>query len=212
MAEKILLIGKSGSGKSSSLRNLDPKETAVLKCVNKRLPFKKGDTTFKSMYVKTPMEIANTVGQILQKAPHIKNIIIDDLFYLSSFENFRRVSEKGFTKFTEIAKNTFDILTLPDNIDRDELTFIFITHSETNPNTLETDVKTIGKMLDSQLGIAGLFTVVIEAQASTSEGQYKFKVHNTEGESVVKTPMDMFDEDYIDNDLNIVLKAIKEYY
>lgn len=210
--EKILLIGRSGSGKSSSLRNLDPKETAIIKCVNKRLPFRKGDDKFKSMYLTTSQDIIKTVADIVTKAPHIKTIILDDIFYLSSFENFRRVSEKGYGKYTEMAKNFFDILTMPDYVKRDDITFVYITHSETNPNTMETDVKTIGKMLDSQLGVAGLFTIVIEAQASTPEGQYKFKVHNTEGESVVKTPMGLFEEDYVDNDLNLVLKAIKEYY
>lgn len=213
MAEKLLLIGRSGTGKSTSLRNLDPNETAILKCVNKRLPFRKGDTTFKSIYCPDPQSIINTVHKIITKAHHIKTIIIDDLFYLSSFENFKRVNDKGFSKFTDMAKNTFDVITLPDYIDREDLVFIFITHSETNPTTMETDVKTIGKMLDSQLGIAGLFTMVIET--AIIDGQYKFLTHNINGSSVVKTPIGMFEEgeqDYIDNDLSIVLKAIKEYY
>lgn len=209
MAEKILIIGRPGTGKSTSIRNLDKDSTAILKCVNKRLPFRKGDTQFKSMYISNVQEMVSVMAQLIKNQKY-KTIIIDDLFYISSYENFRRVGEKGYTKFTDIAKNLFDIITIPDMIQRDDLTFIFLTHSETNPNTFETDVKTIGKMIDSQLGIAGLFTVVLET--AIVDGEYKFLTHNINGNSVVKSPIDMFDEDYIDNDLNLVLKAIKEYY
>lgn len=211
MAEKILIIGKSGTGKSTSLRTLNPKETAILKCVNKKLPFKKGDSTFKSMYLPTTQEITKTVAEILIKAPHIKTIVLDDVFYNMAFENFRRVQEKGYNKYTEMAKNLFDIVTMPDAVkDRDDLVFVFMTHSDTNPNTLETDVKTLGKMLDSQLGIAGLFTVVLES--CVVDGEYKFLTHNVTGSSVVKSPMDMFEEDYIDNDMSYVIEKLKEYY
>lgn len=212
MAKKILIIGKSGSGKSSSLRNLDPKTTAIIKCQSKEIPFKKGDANFKSVVCKSAQEIGNMVAKVLKEAPHIKNIIIDDLFYLSSHQNFQRVSEKGYNKFTEMAKEVYDVITLPDLIAREDLTFVFITHSETNAVTLETDVKTIGKMLDSQLNIAGLFTMVLEAHAMTIEGAYKFKTHNIDGNSVVKTPMGMFEDDFIDNDVTVVLNAMKEYY
>lgn len=209
MAEKILLIGRAGSGKSTAIRNLDKESTAILKCVNKKLPFRKGDKDFKSMFVSNVQELTNILSQLIKNTKY-KTIILDDLFYLSSYENFRRVSEKGYGKFTDIAKNLFDVITLPDMIQREDLTFIFITHSETNPNTLETDVKTIGKMIDSQLGVAGLFTIVLES--CIIDGEYKFLTHNITGNSVVKTPMGMFEEDYIDNDLKIVLDTMKEYY
>lgn len=209
MAEKLLIIGRSGTGKSTSIRNLDRESTAILKGVNKKLPFRKGDTEFKSMYIPNVQEMVNVIAQVI-KNPKYKTIIIDDLFYISSYENFRRVGEKGYTKFTDIAKNLFDIITIPDMIQRDDLTFIFLTHSDTNPNTMETDVKTIGKMVDSQLGVAGLFTVVLET--AIIDGEYKFLTHNINGNSVVKSPLGMFEDDYIENDLNLVLKAMKDYY
>ena len=205
----FLTKGYKVTHNSTSLRNLDKESTAILKCVNKKLPFKKGDKDFTSMYISDVPTLLNTIAKLV-KMPKYKTIIVDDLFYISSYENFRRVAEKGYTKFTDIAKNMFDILTIPDMIQRDDLTFIFITHSDTNPNTLETDVKTIGKMIDSQLGIAGLFTMVLEA--TVIDGEYKFLTHNISGNSVVKTPMGMFEDDYIDNDLQIVLNAMKEYY
>lgn len=215
MVEKLLLIGRSGVGKSTSLRNLDPNTTAILKCVNKKLPFKKGDTNFKSMYVPTAQDITSAVAKIITKAPHIKTIVLDDVFYSMAFENFRRSSDKGYQKFTDMAKQMFDIITLPDSLPEEvaskrDITFIYITHSETNPNTMETDIKTIGKMLESQLGIAGLFTIVLEAMIV--DGEYKILTHNINGNSVVKTPMGMFEDDYIDNDMKYVLDKIKEYY
>lgn len=213
MAKKILIIGKTGSGKSTSLEHLDPKETVIIKCQNKELPFKKGDTKFKSMYVDSGLEIVKAVETITTKAPQVKNIIIDDLFYMMARHNMNKVSEVGYKKFTEMATEVFHVVSIPDKItNRDDLTFVFITHSTTDPITMETDVKNIGKMVDSQVNLAGMFTVVLEAQAYTLEGQYKFKTHNTDGSSVVKTPRGMFEDDYIDNDLNIVLKAMKEYY
>lgn len=205
----FLTKGYKVTHNSTSLRNLDKESTAILKCVNKKLPFKKGDKDFTSMYISDVPTLLNTIAKLV-KMPKYKTIIVDDLFYISSYENFRRVAEKGYNKFTDIAKNMFDILTIPDMVQRDDLTFIFITHSDTNPNTLETDVKTIGKMIDSQLGIAGLFTMVLEA--TVIDGEYKFLTHNISGNSVVKTPMGMFEDDYIDNDLQIVLNAMKEYY
>lgn len=205
----FLTKGYKVTHNSTSIRNLDTESTAILKCVNKKLPIPQGDKKFKSMYVANIPELLNTIAQLV-KIPKYKTIIIDDLFYAISYENFRRVAEKGYTKYTDMAKNMFDIITIPDMIQRDDLTFIFITHSETNPTTLETDVKTIGKMIDSQLGVAGLFTVVLEA--TIVDGEYKFLTHNITGNSVVKTPMGMFEEDYIDNDMKYVLEKIKEYY
>ncbi len=213
MARKILVIGKTGSGKSSSLENLDSKETIIIKCQDKELPFKKGDSKFKCIPADTGMDVVNAVKTIITKAPQVKTIVIDDLFYISSRHNMSKVSEVGYKKFTEIAVEMYNIVSIPDTLkDRTDLTFIFITHSETNPTTFETDVKNIGKMIDSQVNIAGLFTIVLEAQASTVEGAYKFKTHNLDGNSVVKTPRGMFEESYIDNDMALVIKTMKEYY
>ncbi|MGL5051257.1 MAG: hypothetical protein ACRC6E_11640, partial [Fusobacteriaceae bacterium] len=83
MARKVLVIGGSGSGKSTSLRNLVPTETAIIKCQSKELPFKKGDVKFKSMLCTRAEEVVKMIANIIQKAPHIKNIVIDDLIYLS---------------------------------------------------------------------------------------------------------------------------------
>lgn len=211
MARKVLIIGSSGSGKSTSLRNLNPDETAIFKCINKELPFKKGDSKFKSIVVSKAEDIVKNVGLILQKRPSIKNIVIDDLIYLSVNTFMNRSKEKGYDKFTDLANELYSVLTLPEQIpNRDDLTFIYLTHSETNPNTMETNVRTIGKVISEKVVPEGLFTIVLEAVCDN--GEYKFLTHNITGSSVVKTPMDMFDEDYIANDMDYVLKKIKEYY
>lgn len=210
MAKKVLIIGSSGSGKSTSLRNLDPKETAIIKCINKELPFKKGDSKFKSIVCNKAEDVVKNISLILQKAPHIKTVVIDDLIYLSVQTFMSRSKEKGYDKFTDLASELYSVLTLPDVLQKDDITFIFLTHSETNPTTMETNVRTIGKMISEKVVPEGLFTIVLEAVCDN--GEYKFLTHNLSGNSVVKSPMGMFDEDYIDNDLTLVLKAIKEYY
>lgn len=210
MARKVLVIGASGSGKSSSLRGLDAKETAIIKCINKELPFKKGDAKFKSIVCQKAEDVVKNIVMILQKAPHIKNIVIDDLIYLSVQTFMSRSKEKGYDKFTDLANELYSVLTLPEQVQNDDITFIYLTHSETNPTTMETNVRTIGKVISEKVVPEGLFTIVLEAQCDN--GEYKFLTHNISGNSVVKTPLGMFEEDYIDNDLSIVLKAIKEYY
>lgn len=210
-AKKVLVIGSSGSGKSTSLRNLNPDETAIFKCINKELPFKKGDSKFKSIICSKAEDIVKNVTFIVQKRPNIKNIVIDDLIYLSVNTFMARSKEKGYDKFTDLANDLYSVLTLPEQIqNRDDLTFIYLTHSETNPTTMETNVRTIGKVISEKVVPEGLFTIVLEAVCDN--GDYKFLTHNLSGNSVVKTPMGMFEDDYIDNDLTLVLKAIKEYY
>lgn len=211
MAKKVLIIGGSGTGKSTSLRNLDPKETAIIKCQSKELPFKKGDEKFKSMLCTKADEVVKTIATILQKAPHIKNIIIDDLIYISVKTFMERSKEKTFDKFTDIAWDLYSVLNIPDMIqNRNDLTFFYLTHSEVDSKTMQTNVRSIGKAISEKVVMEGLFTIVLESVVEN--GEYLFLTHNVHGTSVVKTPMDMFEEDYIPNDLTLVLKALKEYY
>lgn len=209
-AKKIMIIGASGTGKSCSLRNLNPDETAIIKCQNKELPFKKGESKFKAVVINKAEDIIKMVSLLLQKRPNIKTIVIDDLIYLSVNAFMNRSKERGYDKYTDIANDLYSVLTLPDVIDRNDLVFIYLTHSDVNPTTNETNVRTIGKMISEKVVPEGLFTVVLEA--CVVDGKYKFMTHNVSGNSVVKTPMEMFEEDYIDNDCNLILEAIKEYY
>lgn len=232
MARKILVIGKSGSGKSTSIYNMNPAETAVIKLANKELPVRGGDKKFGAVYVTDPTrdlfnpsskgdssqlfkELTNEVKRILTQKPGVKNIIIDDLFYAMSFENFDKMNIKDFSKYTGIAHTMYKLLMFPDMLTKmEDLTFIYMTHTDIDPKTGETIIKSIGRMIDNQLGVEGLFTVVVEALAYVPEldTKHMFKVHNTDGMSVVKTPMGMFEEDYIPNDLNLLINTIKEYY
>lgn len=211
MSKKVLVIGRSGTGKSSSLKSLDSSETIIFKCLNKELPFKKGDKKFKNFIVDDSNSLLTYLRQI-EKSNKIKPkvIVIDDFIYLQTKEMMAKAKEKGYDKWMELAKNVWDIITEIDSYKREDLTVIFMTHSETNEHTMETDVRTLGKMLKEKVNLAGMFTIVLET--TIENGEYQFKTHNTDGDSVVKTPMEMFEEDYIPNDMSEVLKTIKEYY
>ena len=128
MSNKILILGESGTGKSTSLRNLNSNETYIIQVVRKDLPFRgwKGKYNEKNLaVVNTVKKIEGYLSNISEKAPHIKTVIIDDFQYLMSGEYMRRAKETGFQKFTDIGKNAYDILMYPDNL-RDDLTVIFL--------------------------------------------------------------------------------------
>ena len=211
MSKKILVVGKSGSGKSSSLYKLDEQKTIIFKCLNKELPFRQGDKRFKNFIVDDSNMLLTYLRQI-EKSSKVKPevIVIDDFIYLQTKEMMAKAKEKGYDKWMELAKNVWDVITEIDSYQREDLTVIFMTHSETNEHTMETDVRTLGRMLKEKVNLAGMFTIVLEA--TIEGGEYLFATHNVEGNSIVKTPRDMFDEDYIPNDMAEVLKTIKAYY
>lgn len=219
MGQKLLVLGDSGSGKSTSTRNLDSKTTFYINVIGKALPFK----GWKNKYVDgknlvathTAEEIVQVIKGISQsdKMKHIKTIVIDDAQYIMSYEYMKRASEKGYDKFTEIARHMFDVLTAPDNV-REDLTTIFLAHSEdVSANGFsKTKMKTVGKMLDSAITIEGLFTIVLLAYPIKEEKSMKYVfVTQSNGTTTAKSPMDMFEGITIENDLAIVLDKIKEY-
>ena len=239
MAEKICIIGESGSGKSTSLRNMDPKETFVLGIVKKSLPIKGSRRKFKPFGLTSkeafmgnhisgirefnagkPMadyqKVIYAMQLISQKRPDIKTLVIDDLQYLMSIEFVDRATEKGFDKFSELAQHIMKVIQYADVL-RDDLTVIFMTHSENAGTPMEPilKIKTIGRMLDEKVTLEGLFTYVmfskvIEEDAELGKFKYVF-VTNNDGECVAKTPYGVFDELYIDNDLNAALEKINKY-
>lgn len=157
MSLAVMVIGKSGSGKSTSCRNLDPKETFLIKCTNKELPFKGGESRYKLLTKENPegnlfvSNNADNISKILihvsEKMPQIKNIIIDDFQYVLGFEFIKRIKEKGYEKFNDIAAHAFDIVDTAKNKLRDDLFTAILTHSEENIVGGETVIKlkTIGE-------------------------------------------------------------------
>jgi len=224
MAHSVLIIAESGTGKSTSIRNLNPKETFIINIANKPLPFKgwkkdytmiskdnpKGNMTATS----TTAGIIKAIQHVNDKMPHITNLVIDDWQYMSSFEYFDRANEKGYDKFTQIAANLAQVAKMPKDL-RDDLYIFFMTHSEeaTDINGhRKVKAKTIGKMIDNTLTLEGLFSIVLFGRVIKEEDKlvYGFDTQNN-GENTCKSPMEMFEEFFIDNDLQFVKDCIIQY-
>ena len=198
MAIKTLICGLSGTGKSTSARNL--KEAAVVNPVNKPLPFK------------NHFEMLNGVtdsAEIIEfmKATKSKVIIVDDFQYLLSIPYMRRIKESGWDKYNDFASNYFDIISVCDEL-TDHVTVYFMTHTETLEDGTET-VKLIGKLLREKICIEGLFTTVLKTMVNDSK--YYFITQNN-GHDMTKSPIDMFPSYAIDNDLAYVDEKIRSYY
>lgn len=204
MGIAVLVLGKSGSGKSSSLRGFKSDELCIYNVAGKIFPFR---NTFRKVFQNPSItDIINSL-----KAPkggkHSKVYVIDDSQYLMAFESFRRAKEVGYGKFTDIAVSFYNLIqtvirdTPPDTI------VYFLHHSETTDSG-EIKAKTIGKMLDNQLTVEGLFPIVLLCQ---TDGKRHYFVTQSDGYSTAKSPMDMFPTE-IDNDLKDVDLTIREYF
>tara|TARA_R110000751_G_scaffold1991_4_gene7707 strand:+ start:765 stop:1445 length:681 start_codon:yes stop_codon:yes gene_type:complete len=224
MAQSILVIADSGTGKSTSIRTLDPKETFIINIANKPLPFKGWKKDYSNISKDNPkgnMTSASTAPGIIKamqhvndKMPHITTLVVDDWQYMSSFEYFDRANEKGYDKFTQIAANLAQVAKMPKDM-REDLTIFFLTHSEETTDVnghRKVKAKTIGKMIDNVLTLEGLFSTVLFGRVKKTEDglEYGFDTENN-GENTCKSPMDMFKESFINNDLQLVKNCIAEY-
>lgn len=201
MAIPVMLLGESGTGKSASLRNFSPDEIGIINVSGKPLPFRNSHKVLKS-------DNYNTIRKALI-ASRTPALVIDDAQYLMANEFMRRAEERGYDKFTEIARNFWSLVQetvvqqMPDN----QIVY-FLMHTETSDDG-RIMAKTIGKMLREKITLEGLFTIVM--RTNVSDGVYTFRTVNS-GSDTVKTPMGMFDAAEIDNDLKAVDTAIREYY
>lgn len=199
MGLPVLILGESGSGKSTSLRNFNSDEIGIFNVAGKPFPFRKKleKTVNNATY--------DTIFKAFQK-PTLKRYVIDDSQFLMAFEAFDHANETGYGKFTNIAVNFRNLLNavrfLPDDV-----IVYFLHHTEDLENG-KVKAKTIGKMLDSQLTIEGLFSIVLLTKA---EGTEHYFLTNSDGTSPAKSPMEMFDLK-IDNDLKMVDDTIRKYY
>lgn len=195
-------MGESGSGKSASLRNFKKEDVGILNVASKPLPFRNTNglvTVNKATYSMIKGAVTS---------PNRLSYVIDDAQYLMAFESFDKANITGYTKFTEMAKNYEEMLrTIQEDTSPDTIVYV-IQHIETDENG-KVKAKTLGKMLDQQLTIEGLFSIVLLAKAD--ERRHYF-VTQSDGTNPCKSPMGMFDEVEIDNDLKMVDDAIREYY
>jgi hypothetical protein len=195
----VLVIGESGRGKSASLRSFTPGEVGVFNVAGKPLPFK---SDIKMVNTDDYARIKNGL-----KEAKAKTLVIDDAQYLMSFPYMRRAKEKGYEKFVELAASFWELIDAIKALPEDKIVYIF-GHVETD-NFGNQKFKTIGKMLDSALYVDGLTAIVLRADKQDS--RYFFRTQSN-GQDTAKTPMGMFDELEIDNDLKYVDARIREYY
>ena len=199
MAIIAMVIGQSGTGKSTSLRNFTEDEAVVINVSGKPLPFR---NKLKTIVTDDYAKIKNA----LEKAP-AKTIVIDDATYLMTDEFMRTAKVTGYQKFTDMALGFFNLVKFAAALPEDK-TVYFLGHTEQSEDGRE-KFKTIGRMLDEKVTLEGLFTVVLKTVVK--DGKYYFQTHNN-GQDTVKTPMGMFENDLIDNDLKAVDQTIRNYW
>ncbi|PIT55401.1 AAA family ATPase [Snodgrassella alvi] len=221
MSITTFVLGDSGTGKSTSLRNLDPKTSFLIQIRQKPLPFKskewcqrekrEDDTwTDGNIFVS---DNSDKIVRILRRLPdHVKTIIIDDFQYLMSNEFMRSVTDElqgnaVFHKYNCLAKNAYEVIDAATSCPTDKRIYI-MAHTQTDEMG-RTSIKTIGKLLDEKIVLEGMVTIVLRTQVIN--GNYLFSTHNN-GNDTVKTPIDMFERDLIGNDLNEVDTVICDYY
>jgi hypothetical protein len=217
MSNTVLIIGQSGSGKSTSLRHLDPKTTFIINVLDKPLPFKAFRKNYKP-FTKTNKEgnyyttdnweqVVKCIEMVNKEKPDITTLIIDDWQYILAHEFMRRVSEKGFDKFSELANHGWSTINACLGT-RPTLTNFILAHSDID-STGRSKCKTIGKMLDEKITIEGLFTTVLHSRVV--DGNYMFQTQY-DGEFLAKSPMGMFEDHLIPNDLVSVKDAVENYF
>ena len=199
MGIPVLIIGESGSGKSSSLRNFKPEEVAIFNVAGKPFPFR---NKFSALTVEDP----RTIMSILQ-SNKMNCYVIDDSQYLMAFKLINRLNEKGYEKYTEIAKDFRDMVDTIVKKTSDDTIVYFLHHAEQRDDG-HYKAKTSGKMIDNWLTLEGLFSIVLMA---VTDGKKHSFITQSDGTNTCKSPMEMFEPE-IDNDLKKVDTAIREYY
>lgn len=213
MSKSILIVGESGAGKTTSMRNLNPQETYYIDCDKKGLCWKGWKEQYNSdnkNYKAT--SDATLINQILlgisEKTPEIKNIVIDTLNGIMVDDEFARMHDKGFDKWQDMAYSIYNIISTINNL-RDDLNVICVMHAQTDIDDFGnkfTRAKTSGKKLD-KIVVESKFTNVLVAKRI--DGKYLFETHANN--STAKTPLGAFEEDTIENDITKVLTALEEF-
>lgn len=225
MSQIAAVIGPPGTGKSASMRTLDPEETFIVSTIGKHPPwlgwrdeyptFSKENTDGRYFELDVPpRQMTSKLEWILKsisnKREDIRTIVVDDFQYAMSFEYMDRALESGWDKFSEMGVNVFDVIDTARRL-RDDIVVVFLTHSaekEDASHGLE-GFKTIGKMLDKHIDLEGLFNMILFS-VNPEPGKYRFLTQN-DGERIARAPMGMFDDALIKNDLGMVMDRLREY-
>jgi hypothetical protein len=212
MSNLIVILGESGTGKSTSIRTLNPEETYIFNVLNKPLPFR----GYKKLYNEDKLNCLETddyrkintyMKAINERRPEIKNIIIDDFSFLMNNEFMRRCREKSFDKFVDMGSNMFDIMETCKEFRPDLFCFVMCHTEKDHAGIIKP--RTVGKMTADYVGISERVSIVLHTQII--DRQYKFLTQH-DGICVAKSPIGMFEEMYIDNDLSSIRCVIDNYY
>lgn len=222
MGSKLIgIVGFTGTGKSTAVKNLDPKETYIINVAKKELPFKGSEKMYNTenknyKEVDDAVEITRLLRTISEKAPHIKNIVIEDSNYIMGFNIVARAMEKGFEKFSIMARDMVELFREARKL-RDDLKVFYFTHPETIEDSGEVigyKMKTAGKLIDNQIVLEGLLTVCLYTYVEENKdgtSTYHF-ITNRYRKYPAKSPDGMFTDIKIPNNLQLVVDTIDEYY
>lgn len=199
----VYVLGKSGTGKSYSMRNFPQNELALINVQGKILPFR-GSAKIEQTTTDDSSEIVETMKDY---AENFKSIAIDDYQYIMANEFMRRSFEKGYDKFTEIGRHAWDIPDAVRELPNDCIVYIMC-HTDRDEEGFE-KIKTIGKLLDEKICLEGMSTIVLKT--NVTDGKYVFLTQNN-GKDTTKSPAGMFPSYAIDNDLKYVDDKIRNYY
>jgi hypothetical protein F3_08366 len=227
MSNIICLAGLSNSGKSTSLKYLEPESTFIVSCTNKQLQI----PGFRKKYKKVTTNEGKLVGNwyinnnydnikkmlniVSKTRPEVKVIVLDDANYLLSNETFQNALTKGYEKFTILAKNYYDLIEYCMNL-RDDLTVVFITHIENFGTDIDPEYRmwTTGKMLTNAINLDGLFSYIIYSERYVSdtddEVKYRFKTR-TDGNDTCRSVSGCFEDKYIEPDMKYVIDTINKF-
>jgi hypothetical protein len=220
MSKLIALVGDTGNGKSHSIQFLDPKETYIISVAGKELPFK-GSANIYNRDNKNYMEMSDAVQiqkllkTLSEEAPHIKTVIIEDGNYIMGFNLVAKATEVGYVKFSLMAQQMVNLIQFSKKL-RDDMIVVYVSHQEEIEDSGEIatyKMKTAGKMIDNQIKLEGLFTVVLYAitESKGDKTEYFF-ITNKYKKYPAKSPLGMFPEMKMENNLQVVIEAVNEYY
>jgi len=220
MAKAILVLGEPGSGKSASIRNLDPSKTVILSPNNKDLPFKGGSAKYNTEnqnFFKVPNfeSVQKMIEGVNTQMKHVNYLIADDVTHYFSERVMRDAKIKSYDKWTDMAVDAFNALIKNQNNLRDDLWLVIIAHTMTSADVQGNQIITMqspGKLLENSIKIPSYFTYVLHTDpvmGADGKIQYRF-LTNTDGVRIAKSPEGCLDL-YEDNDYAKIISKIEDY-